>query len=645
MSVVNLNKITKYYGIDEVLKNFSLFINEGERVGLIGPNGCGKTTVFKIIAGIEPFIEGSLSIKRGAEVGYLSQMQDFTQGISIFEELKTIYIELIKTETRLRELEEKITEQGRQNDSSNKLDNLMEEYSDLQHKFEREGGYQYESKIRQIAYGMGFSENELMNKEVKNLSGGEKTRLGLVKLLLFEPDLLLLDEPTNHLDLSSIQWLEEYLRDYQGTVIIISHDRYFLDQVIDRIVEIKNGNEEVYHGNYSYYLEERKKRYQQLKQAYENQQKKIEQMEEAIKRLHQWGNQGDNEKFFKRAKSMQKSLDKIDRLDKPLLDGKQMKLDLTINDRSGNEVLHVESLYKSFDQQRVLKDLDMNIYWQDKVGLIGRNGTGKTTLIKIILEDLQADSGMSKVGANVKVGYYSQEFEGFKPDDDLVTALRRECYMSTAEARNALAAFLFTEDEVFKTVRTLSGGEKSRLRLLQLMNGEYNFLVLDEPTNHLDLPSREVLEETIKDYPGTVLVVSHDRYFLNKVVGYIYELEDGQALKYYGDYDYYRKKKRELLQERENQQKNINKKNIEKSDYHKLKDEARQERKRKNRIDELEKLIEEYENKVKNLEAEMTNPENLDDIRLLNELKIKYDKANNKLDELLKKWEYAIGEG
>lgn len=645
MSVVNLNKITKYYGIDEVLKNFSLFINEGERVGLIGPNGCGKTTVFKIIAGIEPFIEGSLSIKRGAEVGYLSQMPDFTQGISIFEELKTIYIELIKTETRLRELEEKITEQGRQNDSSNKLENLMEEYSDLQHKFEREGGYQYESKIRQIAYGMGFSENELMNKEVKNLSGGEKTRLGLVKLLLFEPDLLLLDEPTNHLDLSSIQWLEEYLRDYQGTVIIISHDRYFLDQVIDRIVEIKNGNEEVYHGNYSYYLEERKKRYQQLKQAYENQQKKIEQMEEAIKRLHQWGNQGDNEKFFKRAKSMQKSLDKIDRLDKPLLDGKQMKLDLTINDRSGNEVLHVESLYKSFDQQRVLKDLDMNIYWQDKVGLIGRNGTGKTTLIKIILEDLQADSGMSKVGANVKVGYYSQEFEGFKPDDDLVTALRRECYMSTAEARNALAAFLFTEDEVFKTVRTLSGGEKSRLRLLQLMNGEYNFLVLDEPTNHLDLPSREVLEETIKDYPGTVLVVSHDRYFLNKVVGYIYELEDGQALKYYGDYDYYRKKKRELLQERENQQKNINKKNIEKSDYHKLKDEARQERKRKNRIDELEKLIEEYENKVKNLEAEMTNPENLDDIRLLNELKIKYDKANNKLDELLKKWEYAIGEG
>ncbi len=645
MSVVNLNKITKYYGIDEVLKNFSLFINEGERMGLIGPNGCGKTTVFKIIAGIEPFIEGSLSIKRGAEVGYLSQMPDFNQGVSIFEELKKIYNDLIKIEIRLRELEEIITEQGRKNGSSNRLENLMEEYSDLQHKFELKGGYQYESKIRQIAYGMGFSENELLNKEVKNLSGGEKTRLGLVKLLLSEPDLLLLDEPTNHLDLPSIQWLEDYLRDYQGTVIIISHDRYFLDQVIDRIVEIKYGVDETYHGNYSYYLEERKKRYQQLKQAYDNQQKKIEQMEEAIKRLYQWGRQGDNDKFFKRAKSMQKALDRIERLDKPLLDGKQMRLDLTINERSGNEVLHVESLYKGFDKQQVLQGLDMNIYWQDKVGLIGRNGTGKTTLIKIILENLQADSGISKIGANVKVGYYSQEFEGFNPDDDLVTALRRECYMSTAEARNALAAFLFTEDEVFKNVKTLSGGEKSRLRLLQLMNGDYNFLILDEPTNHLDLPSREVLEETIKEYPGTVLVVSHDRYFLNKVVGYIYELEDGQALKYYGDYNYYRVKKQELVQERENQQKNNNNTNIEKSDYLRLKDEARKERKQKNRIDQLESIIEDYENRVKEMEVEMTNPDNLDNIKLLNKLKIEYGKANNKLDELYKKWEDVIGEG
>ncbi|MFP4662684.1 MAG: ribosomal protection-like ABC-F family protein [Halanaerobiales bacterium] len=653
MSVVNLNKITKYYGITEVLNDFSLFVNEGERIGLIGPNGSGKTTVFKIIAGMEPFVKGSLSIKRGAEIGYLSQMPDLTQGLSLFAELQTIYEELIQIEKRLRELEKVIAQKSNERALESNSDNishynfeeLMEEYSNLQHDYEIKGGYQYESKIRQIAYGMGFEEQELINKQVENLSGGEKTRLGLVKLLLSEPDILLLDEPTNHLDLPSIQWLEDYLRDYKGTVIIISHDRYFLDQVIDRIVEIKNGKDEIYHGNYSYYLEERKRRYEQLKQAYENQQKKIQQMEEAIKRLHQWGRQGDNEKFFKRAKSMQKSLDKIERLDRPILDGKQIGLELSINKRSGNEVLHIEGLSRAFGDQEVLKGLDMDIYWQDKAALIGRNGTGKTTLIKILLGDLHADSGYGKIGANVKVGYYSQEFEGFKPEDDLITALRRECYMSTAEARNALAAFLFTEDEVFKKVGTLSGGEKSRLRLLQLMNGDYNFLILDEPTNHLDLPSREILEETIKNYPGTVLVVSHDRYFLNKIVNYIYELEDGRLQKYYGDYDYYKRKKQQFREQKNNDQKNVDRQTSEVSDYHKLKEEARQERKRQNLIDELEEKIEKHEIKIEELEAAMMNPEHLDDIELLNKYKRDYEKINKKLTELYNQWEEILGEG
>jgi ATP-binding cassette, subfamily F, member 3 len=638
MSVLSLQNIEKSYGINEVLKGFSININKGERVGLIGPNGSGKTTVFRIISGMEAFSAGRLITKKDISIGFLSQMPEFRPDISIYEELETVFSDLIKMRLRLKELEEEISRKGGIQGGTivSGLDDIMDEYSILQHNFEIEGGYRYKSKIEQIAIGMGFSREEL-EKKTGVLSGGEKTRVGLIKLLLSEPDLLLLDEPTNHLDLPSIQWLESYLNDYQGSMIIISHDRYFLDQLVMRIVEIKNGKDEAYQGNYSYYLEESRKRYELTLNSYFNQQKKIKKMEETIKRLHQWGVQGDNEKFFKRARSMQKSLDKIERIDKPLLDGNKIKLNLDFSKRSGREVINISNLNKSFDGKSILRDLELNIYWGEKSAIIGKNGSGKTTIFKLIINEIKADTGDIKIGANVNIGYYSQEFEGFNPDDDLITAFRKECPMTEGEARNFLAAFLFTEEDVFNKVGTLSGGEKSRLKLLQLMNGDYNFLLLDEPTNHLDLASREVLEEILSNYPGTVLVISHDRYFLNKFIDYTYELVNEKLNKYYGNYDYYRLKLEGKIKYRNSEKKNIN--NREKNNYELLKEKRSKELKRTKRLYELESGIELLENEKVQIEKEMMQPANIENYKLLNEFKLKYESIDKDLKKLYSEWE------
>ncbi|ACL70156.1 ribosomal protection-like ABC-F family protein [Halothermothrix orenii] len=640
MSVVSIRNINKSYGIEEVLKGFSLDINQGEKVGLIGVNGSGKTTLFKIICGLEPVSSGDLVLKKGLSIGYLNQMPDFNPENTLYQELKKVFSDLIMMEREINNLEIKIAEQGKRAEDDEDVKFLMKKYSKLRNNFEMRGGYGYNSKIKQVAVGLGFTHEEL-DKKVGKLSGGEKTRLGLVKLLLSEPDLLLLDEPTNHLDLSSIDWLENFLQDYRGTVIVISHDRYFLDHVVDRIVELRDGRDEVYYGNYSYYLKERKKRYEQQLKKYENQQKEIKKMEEAIKRLRQWGSQGDNQKFFKKAKSMEKALERMEKIDKPTLDDQKIKLDFSVEKRSGNEVLRVESLSKSFGTNVLFEDLKLGIYWGEKVAVIGKNGTGKTTLLKIITGDLKPDSGRIKLGSNVRIGYYSQTFEGFDPEDDLVTALQRELVVSEGEARNKLASFLFTGDDVFKKVKDLSGGEKSRLRLLQLMYGDYNFLVLDEPTNHLDLTSREVLEEALKQYPGTMLIVSHDRYLLNKVTNLTYELEDGSLTKYHGNYDYYLKKKKQLNGDISSQGKS-GKEEKTKSDYELRKEQKKKERKRKKQLKRLEEDIEALEVRKETIEQEMVRPENLDDFELLASLKEEYMNIEQELNELYSRWEKMI---
>jgi ATP-binding cassette subfamily F protein 3 len=645
MAILNINNLKKEYGIETVLKNFSLNVNQGESVALIGPNGSGKTTIFRIITDQEYFSEGTVSIRNDIEIGYLDQLPDFKAELTIYQELEKVFEAVKKQIKEMKRLEEKIAHHGERVDESeihsDNLEATMREYSLLQRKFEKGVGYEYQSKIRQVAAGMGFDEEEIQEKTLDQLSGGEKTRVGLAKLLLMEPDLLLLDEPTNHLDLKSVEWLENYLNSYQGSLLIISHDRYFLDNTIERIVEIKNGKNEDYSGNYSYYQKERKRRYEQRLREYKNQQKKIKDLEDAIEQLYIWGRSRDSEKMFKRAKAMEKRLERIDRIEKPRLKGKKMKLELDADIRGGDDVLFVENLTKSFEELTLFKDLNFELHRSDKAAIIGDNGTGKSTILRIIMGEITADQGSFKIGTNIYPAYYRQEFEGFRPEDDLITALQRETAVTNSKARDMLASFLFTGEDVFKKVHQLSGGEKSRLRLLQLMSGNYNFLILDEPTNHLDLASREVLEDALKDYPGTVLIVSHDRYFLDKVIDYIYELENQDLNKYFGDYSYYKEKKKNEISKQLEKEKQ-EEKSEGKLDYEAQKEARSREMKRQKRIEEIESEIEVLESDLNQLEEEMTAENNIDKFEVLQELKDEYESKNNKLEKLYKEWETII---
>ncbi|MGM0500019.1 MAG: ribosomal protection-like ABC-F family protein [Bacillota bacterium] len=645
MAILNINNLKKEYGIETVLKNFSLNVNQGESVALIGPNGSGKTTIFRIITDQEYFSEGTVSIRNDIEIGYLDQLPDFKAELTIYQELEKVFEAVKKQIKEMKRLEEKIAHHGERVDESeihsNNLEATMREYSLLQRKFEKGVGYEYQSKIRQVAAGMGFDEEEIQEKTLDQLSGGEKTRVGLAKLLLMEPDLLLLDEPTNHLDLKSVEWLENYLNSYQGSLLIISHDRYFLDNTIERIVEIKNGKNEDYSGNYSYYQKERKRRYEQRLREYKNQQKKIKDLEDAIEQLYIWGRSRDSEKMFKRAKAMEKRLERIDRIEKPRLKGKKMKLELDADIRGGDDVLFVENLTKSFEELTLFKDLNFELHRSDKAAIIGDNGTGKSTILRIIMGEITADQGSFKIGTNIYPAYYRQEFEGFRPEDDLITALQRETAVTNSKARDMLASFLFTGEDVFKKVHQLSGGEKSRLRLLQLMSGNYNFLILDEPTNHLDLASREVLEDALKDYPGTVLIVSHDRYFLDKVIDYIYELENQDLNKYFGDYSYYKEKKKNEISKQLEKEKQ-EEKSEGKLDYEAQKEARSREMKRQKRMEEIESEIEVLESDLNQLEEEMTAEKNIDKFEVLQELKDEYESKNNKLEKLYKEWETII---
>ncbi|MBU5483871.1 ABC-F type ribosomal protection protein [Clostridium sp. MSJ-11] len=620
-----LKEVEKYFGGNRIFNNITFEAQCGERIGLIGRNGTGKTTVFKIIAGIEKQDKGSITIRKNSVVGYLDQIPNFPKQFKVMDVLKTAFEIQYEINKQLKTLEiEMATLDGEE------LEHTLKKYSQLNEVYEAEGGYEIEEKLSKICTGLKFNE-DFLNRDFVSLSGGEKTIVVLGKILLQNPDVLLLDEPSNHLDMTSIEWLEGYLKAYKGMVIVISHDRYFLDRVVTKIVEIEDGETSIYDGNYSYYVKEKQRRVFEQFEAYKDQQKKIKAMEKAIKQLREWAVQGDNEKFFKRAANMQKRLDKIQKIDKPILNQPKIQLDFIEADRSGKDVVSFKGIGKSFGYKKILENVSLDVKYKGRIALIGDNGSGKSTIVKMILEEFKPDYGEIKLGANTKIGYLPQNVIFNNEDLTVLETFREGMTISEGSARGILAKFLFYGESVFKKVKGLSGGEKSRLKLCKLIQNDINLLILDEPTNHLDIDSREMLEEALMEFKGTIFFISHDRFLINKIAEMICEIEDKKIINYYGDYEYYKEKKKEIKRSNtEVSSKNkINKpQNIEKPKNivsNKLKEAER-----------LEKIIEELERKVENIDNEINN--NGSDYDKLVELDKERARIQEELDIMLKKW-------
>ena len=538
MIILSCKDICKSYGIRDVLKNITFSINEGDKVGVIGPNGQGKSTLFKIITKELSQDSGEVFIDKNKTLGYLSQNLALDSKKSIYEETLSVFEEILNIENRLATLEVKMNEPYDENNSAYH-DKLIKDYTTLQDIYSHKGGYVYKGEISRVLKGLGFLEDDF-HKIIDTLSGGQKTRVALCKLLLRKPDILLLDEPTNHLDLEAINWLEEYMKTYKGTVLVISHDRFFLDSVTNSTFEVIDGKIDCYNVPYTKFIDLRKKNYEAKLKAYNLQQTEIKRQEAIIEKFRSF----NREKSIKAAESREKVLDKMERIEAPTHENEASKIKFEAQIKSGYDVLHIENLSKAYDDKVLFNNLSMDLKRGEKVALIGENGRGKTTLFKIIMDTIKADSGKSFLGTNVNVGYYDQEQSNLNLNKTILDEVWDEFpEMTTSKLRGALAAFLFTGDDVFKTIDKLSGGEKCRVNLLKLMLSKSNLLLLDEPTNHLDIISREALEDAILEYDGTLMVISHDRYFLNKVIGRILELKEDGVTEYLGNYSYYQEKK------------------------------------------------------------------------------------------------------
>ena len=633
--ILACQNICKAFGDNEVLKNASFHIEEREKAAIVGINGAGKSTLLKIIIGEMAADDGQTVINKGATIGYLAQHQEMQSGNTIFDELLTVKQDVLDLEARIRSMELSMKQA-----EGAELQELMDQYARLSHEFEQKNGYAWKSEITGVLKGLGFTEEDF-SKHVDTLSGGQKTRVSLGKLLLSKPDIIMLDEPTNHLDMGSITWLETFLMNYQGAVLIVSHDRYFLNRVVTKVIEIDQGEVTTFMGNYSDYAQKKAMLREAQMQAYLNQQREIKHQEEVIAKLKSF----NREKSIKRAESREKMLDKLDVLDKPSEVKADMHIELEPRVVSGNDVLTVLGLSKAFPPQILFKDIDFEIKRGERVALIGSNGTGKTTILKILNQVLPADEGEVHLGSRVQIGYYDQEHHVLHMEKTVFEELS-DAYptLTNTKIRNVLAAFLFTGDDVFKRIKDLSGGERGRVSLAKLMLSEANFLILDEPTNHLDIVSKEVLEDALNHYTGTVLFVSHDRYFINTVATRILDLENQGLTNYIGNYDYYLEKKETMVNFTAAPSKMVSAEETtadtdSKLDWKQQKEQQAQLRKKQNELKKVESRIEELEDRDKEIDAELEKKEIFTNVAEVTKLSKEKDAIQTKLEELYEKWE------
>lgn len=632
MIVLSANNLTKTYGTDVIIDKASFHLNAGDKVGIIGRNGAGKTTLLNMLTGELPCDEGEFFVSQNMRIGYLKQRDNFSSEGTVLEEIEGIFSGLRELENEIAELSDKVAENPHDTGLINRLD-------ELQHRFDREGGYTYKSEMIGILNSMAFDES-FYNKKISSLSGGERTRLALAALLLEKPDILLLDEPTNHLDIGTLKWLEQYLEAYRGTIMIVSHDRYFLDRTVNRIFEVENHKVYSYQGKYSDYAAQKKLRRETELRAYNNQQREIARQEEMIRRMKQRG----TEHLAKRAASREKRLDMLERIEHPESEMGKMKINFKENFPSGGDVIMAENLEKSFgrgaEHRELFHGVNLDIKRGERICILGPNGVGKTTLLRVLLGELTPDAGYLKIGHNVAFGYYDQG-QLLLSDANTVLEELKESYRlyTDTEMRSILGRFLFRGEEVFLPVGSLSGGEKARLSLLKLMLSGANTLILDEPTNHLDIESKEVFEEALMEFPGTVIVVSHDRYFLQRIPTRILELTQDGVIEYLGRYDYYLEKKSQGISAKKYFSKVQEKSAGDAAQQRRLKKEREAEERRRARLSEkLETEISELENQISELEQNLCKPENMSDYELLARLGAEREETEKRLAEAYDEW-------
>ena len=632
--ILNATNISKSFGSNEIIKDANFLVNEHEKVAIVGVNGAGKTTLLKILTGEEHADSGNVILAKDAKLGYLRQINNVDSTLSIIDELYTVIEHILNMEKRMLEMQEQM-----QHLSGEALEELYSSYTALTHSYELMDGYAAKSKVIGILKGLGFDENDF-DRKINTLSGGQKTRVFLAKLLLEEPDIILLDEPTNHLDLRSIEWLESYLLNYNGAVIIVSHDRYFLDKIVSKVIDIENAEVQMYSGNYSDFSAKKQMLLDAKMKEYLNQQQEIKHQEAVITKLKQF----NREKSIKRAESRQKQLEKIERVEAPKTHIENMRLSLDISKESGKDVLTVHDLSKSFDEKHLFSNINFEIKRGERVAIIGDNGTGKTTLLKIINGLLTPDTGEVIYGSNVSIAYYDQEHQVLHMDKTLFDEIS-DTYpeMNNTQIRNILAAFLFTGEDVYKKIGDLSGGERGRVSLVKLMLSKANFLLLDEPTNHLDILSKDVLESALNSFPGTICYVSHDRYFINKTATRILDLTGNRLLNYIGNYDYYIEKREAVEGAANLSNNNIEEKPTEISDSKQewIENKTAQAQKKKvtNALNKCEKEIEKLEEKLALIDEEFANPEISSNVGKLMELQKEKTALEEKLEKLMNEWE------